>query len=70
MSKPESRGKTIGWIAESLGEPIHRVEYIIRSRQIQPDSVVGIIRVFGDEAVEQIASALREIDERRERGGA
>ncbi len=56
---------TVGEIAGRLNEPIHRVEYAIRSRNIQPCSLAGNCRVFGDEAVDQIAAVLKAIDERK-----
>jgi hypothetical protein len=53
---------TTGAIARELGEPIHRVQYAIRTRGIKPEAVAGHIRVFPPEAVEQVAEILREMD--------
>ena len=53
---------TIGEIARRTGEPLHRVEYIIRSRNIQPTGRAGNLRVFTEADVEHIASELRRID--------
>lgn len=58
---------TVGEIARQTGYPIHRVEYVIRSRNIRPASRAGNVRVFTEADVEHIAHELRAIDE--ERGG-
>ncbi len=58
---------TVGEIARRLGEPIHRIEYCIRARGIEPAAVAGNVRVFTDTDVARIASELRRIDD--ERGG-
>ncbi len=58
---------TIGEIARRLSEPVHRIEYVIRSRRIRPSGLAGVARVFTDRDVERIASELRRIDE--EKGG-
>jgi hypothetical protein len=52
---------TIGEIARRLGQPIHRVEYVIRARRIRPCSWAGNARVFAEEAVEVIAAELQRI---------
>ena len=57
---------TLGEIARRLGEPVHRVEYLIRSRGIQPSGIAGQARVFGEEDVARIASELQRIDRERE----
>jgi hypothetical protein len=56
---------TVGRLAEHLNEPIHRVQYAIRSRTIRPAGSAGNARVFDDEQVETIAATLREMDDRR-----
>jgi len=57
---------TIGEIARRLGAPVHRVAYIIRTRQIEPESIAGNCRVFSEADVAYIASELRRINEERE----
>jgi hypothetical protein len=52
---------TIGEIARRLGEPIHRVEYVIRVRRISPCGWAGNARVFPETAVEVIATELQRI---------
>jgi hypothetical protein len=53
---------TIGEIARRLGQPVHRIEYVIRARSIRPCGWAGNARVFPDEAVEAIAMELQRID--------
>jgi hypothetical protein len=59
---------TVGEIARRLGEPIHRVEYIIRSRGITPSGWAGNSRVFSDADVQHVASELARIERDREGG--
>jgi hypothetical protein len=60
--QPES---TVGVIARQMGEPIHRIEYIIRTRNIRPTRIVGRYRVFDEAAVNLIVAELRRIDQRK-----
>ena len=63
---------TIGAIARGLGEPIHRVQYAVKTRGIEPESVAGNLRIFPPESLEHIAEILRGIDHqaaRRQGGG-
>ena len=57
---------TIGEIARRLNEPIHRVEYVIRSRAIAANSIAGTLRVFDEADLDRIANILRDIDDRRD----
>jgi hypothetical protein len=59
---------TVGEIARRLGQPVHRVEYVLRSRQIRPAGRPGNCRVFAEEDVARIAAELRRIESRK--GGA
>ena len=56
---------TVGEIARRLNKPVHRIEYVIRSRDVKPASVAGNARVFSEADVEYIASELRRMDEER-----
>ena len=56
---------TVGEIARRLSQPLHRIEYIIRSRNIQPTGIAGNSRVFTDADVERIAGELRRIDTKK-----
>jgi DNA-binding transcriptional MerR regulator len=61
---------TIGHIAQQLGVPIHRVQYIIKSRNIQPVSIAGQARIFSTEAIRQISAALAGVAANRQKGMA
>ena len=52
---------TVGAIARQLGRPIHRIEYVIRSRRIRPAGWAGHARVFRDSDLAVIAAELRRI---------
>ncbi|MSO37798.1 MAG: MerR family transcriptional regulator [Acidimicrobiia bacterium] len=56
---------TIGEIARRIGVPQHRVEYVIRARNITPCGWAGNARVFSDADVERIADELRDIENTR-----
>ena len=60
---------TVGEIARRLNEPIHRIEYVIRPRRIQPASRAGNCRVFSDADVDHIAGELRRIDSEKTNAG-
>jgi hypothetical protein len=52
---------TVGEIARRLDVPTHKVQYILRTRNIRPSGIAGNCRVFGDADVERIAAELRAI---------
>ncbi len=60
---------TVGEIARRLAEPVHRVEYILRTRNIRPSGIAGNSRVYTEEDVERIAAELQGINARKD-GGA
>jgi hypothetical protein len=66
---PPTIAPTVGEIAKRLAEPLHRVEYVIRSRCIQPATRAGNVRIFTEPDVALIAHELRLIDA-RQKGGA
>jgi DNA-binding transcriptional MerR regulator len=57
---------TVGAIARRLGESVHRIEYMIRSRSIRPTSRAGHVRIFSEADVARIAVELQLIDIRQE----
>jgi hypothetical protein len=59
---------TVGEIARRLGVRLHRVEYVIRSRDIRPVGRAGNLRIFSDADVEYIRGELRRIDGERGEG--
>jgi DNA-binding transcriptional MerR regulator len=64
------RQPTLGEISRRLGAPIHKIDYVVRSRGIEPESIAGNIRIFSEAAVSRIAAELRQIAEDREGGTA
>lgn len=50
---------TIGAIAREAGQPLHRVEYLVRARNIAPIGRAGRLRVFSAETARQIVTELR-----------
>lgn len=60
---------TVGEIAKRLGEALHRVEYVIRTRSIQPAGRAGNVRIFAEPDVALIAHELRLIDARQKEAG-
>ncbi len=64
MSEPESL-LTVGEIARRLRQPLHRVEYVIRTRNLRPTGWAGHARVFHDADLMWIASELVRIDHER-----
>jgi hypothetical protein len=61
---------TTGALARELDEPIHRIQYAVRTRGIEPEAVAGNLRIFPPEAVEQIAEILHGIDSQQDRRSA
>ena len=60
------RLKTPGVIASSLGEPLHRVLYVLRTRShIEPAARAGRLRLYDREAVAMLRHELNAIDARR-----
>lgn len=56
---------TSGRIAELIRQPLHRIQYILRTRQyIQPRAIAGRLRVYDETALEQIQAELAAIDAR------
>ena len=49
---------TVGVIAQRLGVPVHRIEYIIRARSVAPAGRAGGARVFSEAAVSEIESVV------------
>ncbi len=56
---------TVGEIVRRLSEPLHRIEYVIRARDIRPVGWAGNARIFSEADVDYIRSELRRIDEER-----
>ena len=60
------RLRTPGVIARELGEPLHRVANILRTRSfIQPAAKAGTLRLYDRKAVAMVRHELNAIDARR-----
>lgn len=57
---------TIGEIARRVGRPVHRVEYVIRTRRVTPLARAGNAMIYTDADVDYIASVLDRLDRERE----
>ena len=73
MVRDVSSLMTLGELARKLGEPMHRVQHVVRTRSyIRPVGRAGILRLFSFDALEQVRAELVQIDAKRLRsaGGA
>ena len=67
--EPELR--TAGVVARELGQPLHRVQYIFKTRpHIQPAARAGRMRLYDIEAMEAVRAELARIDARTDGGAA
>jgi hypothetical protein len=55
---------TVGEVARRLNAPLHKVNYVVRTRGIRPAATAGAYRLFTVEQVAKIGEALAEIDAR------
>lgn len=60
---------TIGAIAAEAEQPLHRVEYLVRARNIAPIGRAGRLRVFSEETARQIVNELRSTTAAEREGG-
>jgi len=54
------RALTTGEIAKQLGWPLHRVQYLVRTRQIEPTARAGILRLFDPAILERLRTEARQ----------
>ncbi len=52
---------TASQIADQLGEPPQRIDYVIRKYRLKPQQRIGIIRLFGEQQVQAIKEGLYNI---------
>ena len=63
--------RTPGVLAADLGEPLHRVLYVLRTRpHIRPTASAGRFRLYDRNAADLLRHELAAIDARRTRGVA
>ena len=68
-SSDAPRLDTTGHIADKLGVPVHRVQYVVATRGITPAAYAGRLRLFDREALARIRYELNAIDARQSREG-
>lgn len=56
---------TASQIADQLGEPPQRVDYVIRKHRLKPQQRIGIIRLFDERQIKAIRQGLYGIQIRR-----
>ena len=70
-NKPVAKLRTPGVLAADLGVPLHRVQYILQTRDhIQPAARAGRLRLYDREAVALIRHEINAIDARRSLGAS
>lgn len=57
--------RTPGVLAERLGVPLHRIQYLLRARNIEPTARAGRLRLYDRYALEMLRRELAAIDARR-----
>ena len=63
--KPPAQLLTVPRMAERLGVPFHRVEYVLKTRRyIRPTAKAGNVRLFNEEALLFVQFELELIDDR------
>jgi hypothetical protein len=56
---------TVGVLAQKLNQPIHRIQYLLRTRpHIKPAAVAGRSRLYQEKTVAQLRHELNAIDAR------
>ena len=69
--RTESRLLTLGQLRDELetrgfpGLSVHQVKYAVERHRIEPVARVGIIRVWSEEAIPKVQTALDRIAEKR-----
>lgn len=56
---------SLGEIARRLDVPIHRVEYVVRTRNIEPTLIAGGRHFYSVASVQRIGSEINRIAEER-----
>jgi hypothetical protein len=69
MQIPDApRLRTPGVLAALLGVPLHRIDYVLRTRPyIRPAARAGRLRLFDNQALALLRHELNSIDSRRSR---
>ena len=54
--------RTLGRMAEEIGQPIHRVDYVVRTRGIPATAKAGRLRLYGRAAVAAVREEIHRMD--------
>lgn len=69
MAEYVPRLATTGEVAQLLGVPLHRIQYVLQTRShIRPAATAGGARCFDDDAIAKIRHELNAIAARRAGG--
>ena len=52
---------SISGVSKRLNEPVYRLDYAIKTRNIEPAGRLGIVRLFGEQQIVEIQKALQGI---------
>ena len=61
----EEKALTLGEIARRLNCPLHKIEYLLRTREIQPIQRAGNLRVFSEKSLGLLKAELENRDKGR-----
>lgn len=65
VNDPIPKLRTPGVLAADLGVPLHRVQYVLRTRgHIRPAASAGRLRLYGRDALDLLRQELARIDSR------
>ena len=71
VSDPLPKLRTPGVLAADLGQPLHRVLYVLRTRpHIRPTATAGRLRLYDRDAAARLRHELTAIDAWRAKGVA
>jgi hypothetical protein len=69
MTKQTVKLNTVGVLAQKLNQPVHRVQYLLRTRKhIAPVAIAGRSRLYTEQTVAQLRHELNAIDARAGHG--
>ncbi len=56
---------SLGEISRQLHVPIHRVEYVVRTRNIEPTLIAGGRHFYSESSIQRIGNEIKRIDQDR-----
>jgi hypothetical protein len=64
----QKKMSSLGEIARRFNRPLHRVEYVVRTRNIEPLIAAGGRNFYSEASAQRIESELRRIDLQKDGG--